>query len=472
MLKSVLGILFLSVYLQPLALAQGVARSELNNLKNDKEVVITSFKEKERIRILSLYKEEGLQKKLNDIFLDSVQDYLESENLKCEFKLISSLENRLASAKLGSTQLDIVNHLKFLRTKNEIDDILFGLLTGVNQDYFALKQVNLTKRSSGSGASKDLLANNDLNELYGDLKTWPDESERCIYQDYIHLKNSIVNKKDIATKNLDDLKKLNVSALRNDLIPLDVYNRLEYLRSESGINKRKTWLQEYFKVILNAKNKMTPISKKYVVNKIEEENDFASQRIKRFSKITKRKLLYEKYDETQIILLSQVLQKASRRMGADADTDSKRPIITQEFSVLTQNGERETYVEKIELDPQSQYNLARRLMRKDLLQLQMMPAFQPVKVTHEDVIMAALETGYISLEDIEFVVKYDDLWNPHKTEFEKVMGFIFNIGGYTTFFLPPPWNIAASIAMGVTESLVNKQFETGAENDNPATFIE
>ena len=472
MLKSVVSLLFLSVYLQPLAMAQGVSRNELNKLKNDKEVVITSFKPKEKLRILSLYKEEGFQKKLNDLFLDSVQDYLETENLKCEFKLISSFEKRLEKAKLPATQLDMVNYLKFLRSKNEIDDILFGLLVGVSEDFFGLKQVNLTKRSSGSSAGKQLLEKNDLSELYGDLKTWPDESERCVYQDYIHLRNSIVNKEDKVTKNLGDLKKLNNTALKNGIIPQDVYNRLEYLRSESGINKRKTWLQEYFKVILNAKNKMTPISKKYVVQNLETENDFASQRIKRFSKITKRKLLYEKYDETQIILLSQVLQKASRRMGADADTESKRPIITQEFSVLTESGERETYVEKIELDPQSQYNLARRLMRKDLLQLQMMPAFQPVKVTHEDVIMAALETGYISLEDIEFVVKYDDLWNPHKTDFEKVMGFIFNVGGYTTFFLPPPLNIAASIAMGVTESLVNKQFETGAENDNPATFIE
>jgi hypothetical protein len=159
-------------------------------------------------------------------------------------------------------------------------------------------------------------------------------------------------------------------------------------------------------------------------------------------------------------------------MGVDPDTNSGRPFITQEFSILTSSGERENYVERIELDPQSQYNLARRLLRKDMVELQMMGTFSKVKITHEDIVMAAFETGHISFEDIEFVVRYDDLWNPKKNPYHKMISFVFRVSGYTTFFLPPPWNIAASIAMGVVEGLVDNQFRTGAENDNPSTFIE
>lgn len=159
-------------------------------------------------------------------------------------------------------------------------------------------------------------------------------------------------------------------------------------------------------------------------------------------------------------------------MGVDVDTDSKRPVISQEFSVLQPNGERSNYVETIELDPQSQYNLARRLLRKDMTELQMMDIFVSKKITHEDIVMAALETGYVSLEEIEFVIQYDDLWNPEKTKFEKISGFIFTVAGYSTFFLPPPWNITASIALGVIEGLVEAKNKKGSENDNPATFIE
>jgi hypothetical protein len=86
--------------------------------------------------------------------------------------------------------------------------------------------------------------------------------------------------------------------------------------------------------------------------------------------------------------------------------------------------------------------------------------------------MAALETGYISLEDIEYVVKYDDLWNPHKSDFEKIVGFVGTVAGVSTIFLPPPWNITASIAVGIIEGLVLSKNKNGARNDNPSTFIE
>jgi hypothetical protein len=265
---------------------------------------------------------------------------------------------------------------------------------------------------------------------------------------------------------------LSDKALKEKVIDLATFNKLEYLRTKSTVNKRNYWLADYFKIIFNAKNKMRPIKATYAVKNIEDESDYSSERIKRFSKLTRRKLLYKKYDETQIILLSQVLQKASRRMGVDPDTQSSAPVISQEFQILNELGTRDTYVERIELDPQSQYNLARRLLRKDMTELQMMEIFIGLKITHEDVVMAALETGYISLEDIEYVVKYDDLWNPHKSSFEKIVGFVGTIAGVSTIFLPPPWNITASIAVGIIEGLVLSKNKNGAENDNPSTFIE
>ena len=66
----------------------------------------------------------------------------------------------------------------------------------------------------------------------------------------------------------------------------------------------------------------------------------------------------------------------------------------------------------IELDPQSQYNLARRLMRKDIIDLQRMDSFKKTKIFYEDVVMASFEAAYISFEASDFVVWYDDRWYP------------------------------------------------------------
>ena len=166
------------------------------------------------------------------------------------------------------------------------------------------------------------------------------------------------------------------------------------------------------------------------------------------------------------------MQRASKRMGVDPDTISTTPVIIQEQSTVNAQGEREITIEKIELDPQSQYNLARRLMRKDIVDTQMMSLFNGVKITYNDVVMASLEVGYISLEDIEFVVKYDDLWNPERTKFDRMSRFVFSPLGYSTFFLPPPWNATASLALGVIENVVDANHRNGAYNDNPGTYIE
>jgi hypothetical protein len=107
-----------------------------------------------------------------------------------------------------------------------------------------------------------------------------------------------------------------------------------------------------------------------------------------------------------------------------------------------------------------------------MTETQMMDIFTGLKITYSDIVMAAFETGYISIEDLAYAVRYDDLWNPDTSKFERVMGFVFKVSGYATFFLPPPWNVVGTIALGIVEGIVDGKNKTGAENDNPATFIE
>jgi hypothetical protein len=217
---------------------------------------------------------------------------------------------------------------------------------------------------------------------------------------------------------------------------------------------------------------MIPFKRAYKVINLEDENSFSTERLKRFSKLTRRKLLFQKYDENQIILLAQVMKKASQRMGVDPDTKTLTPYLMMEYSIEGESGETENLVEKIELDTQSQFNLARRLMRKDLLALQMMKSFQKLKITYEDLVMASLETGYISLDDIAYVVKYDDLWNPSMSKSERMVNMSFRIAGYSTFLLPPPFNVVAALGLSIVEGIVESKNINGASNDNANTFIE
>ncbi len=458
---NIIGILFL---LGNLTVANAIVL-DTRKLKNDKEVTSTSLSKKTQqdIKAHPLSKEETSFYETS--LYQSLTTYSEGENLKCELKLISLYEAKIQTrgSKLSQKRIN-----QELRVSHSIDDILYDLLNDISTDYNGLKAVK-TKGAPRRVKSSDL-DKWDLNKLYSNFKTWPDEDKICVFQEFIQLKEKITPFQKKTDYRL--LSKLNALAYHEKIIDLETYYKLDYLTNKSVVKKRRLWLQDYLKIVMLAKNNMVPRNQKYEVKDFASESNFASKKLKRFSKLTQRKLLYRKYDETQIILLANILKKSSQRMGVDVDTKTSKPFITQEFTTTNEDGEEDIITEKIVIDPQSQYNLARRLLRKDMTELQMMDSFRLTKVTFDDVVMAALETGYISLDDLTPVVQYDDLWNPHKTKFERVRSFIFNVAGYGTFFIPTPWNISASIALGVVENLVDNFYSTGEDNDNPATFIE
>lgn len=450
----------------------GFTLDDMYKLKNDKEVTITSFSYKNKNWIKAHYTNQEEIERYTNIFYETLLTFLNSEKFNCELRLIREIHERLKIEGIAETQAELEDYFKVLRVNHAIDDIFYEILSGANWDYFGLNNLNLEARGKTLRGHHALVEANNLKDLFAGFREFPDEENSCLYTQYNHIFNNIKNTDGKKTYSLKDFKRLTIKAFNEGIISRATYHKLRYLQTNSNVNNRDIWLNGYLGIIFNAKNKMIPHNTSYEPKDIELEDDFSTERIKRFSKLTRRKLLYSKYNETQIILLAQVLQKASRRMGVDADTETGKPYILQEFTILNPDGERENYVERIELDPQSQYNLARRLLRKDIVELQMMDIFVEQNITHEDVVMASLETGYISLEDLEFVVKYDDLWNPNKTRFEKVSGFVFTVAGYSTFLLPPPWNIAASIALGVVEGVVSSKHRNGAENDNPSTIIE
>ncbi len=445
---------------------------EVEKLKNDKEARSEFVDTKEAKKIMALYNEN--QKALiKKSFYDAFLDFANYSPWKCELALFKTFIQELKKEKLVTNEANVSDYLKVLRATHAIDDIFYSILVSLKDDHFGFQELNLNRHGPIlTFTNKKLLKNNPLEDLFASFQTWPDEEKTCVYQEYVNLRKSIKNSNNKISEKSKHFESLLDKALQKEIITLQTYNGLKYLDKKSNVNKRRIWIEDYFAIILHAKNNMVPQNRPAPPKIIEQQDPFSSKRLRRLSRLTRRTLLYQKYSETQIILLAQVLQKASKRMGVDPDTRTLPPVITQEFRRLNEKGEEETYVETIEIDTQSQYNLARRLMRKDMTELQMMDIFNRTIITYEDVIMAGFETGYISFEDIEYAIRYDDLWNPEVSRQEKVIGFVKSILGYATFLLPPPWNVTTSIVLGIAEGLVSKQFVNGAENDNPSTFIE
>jgi hypothetical protein len=447
---------------------------DVYKLRNDKEPLISSFNNKDREKVLKLYQDQSVRAKIAETFYETVFKFVNADNNQCDLNLQSLLKAAFKQEGFASNEEELESIFKLLRVYNNIDDILYEILSANNKVAHEIEKLDLAKKAPRAGKHTELYERNDIQDLFSNFSEFPDEIETCSFQEFTFILKKVRNDEGRRPKKPEkDLRKLMKKALEDKVISLESFHKLEYLRKRSEVSERLIFFRDYFKIVVQAKNKMVPLSTSpQPPARIEEEDKFSSIKMRRFSKLTRRKLLYRKYDENQIVMLSQVLQKASRRMGVDVDTESGIPYVMQEFSVLEPNGERRTYVERIDLDPQSQFNFARRLLRKDMIEVQMMDLFNGLKVTYEDLVMAAFETGYVSFEDISYVVRYDDLWNPEISKFERVRGFVFRVAGYSSFFLPPPWNIVGTLAIGIVEGIVERKNSNGANNDNPATFIE
>jgi hypothetical protein len=484
MLKRLVSTLLLTALFSTSTFA-AYSFEDISKIKNDKESFSRVLSKKKIKKVKAKY--EKLDLKVKDIFYTTLQSFLNSEaTLKCELTFLKNFKKGLRLAHFKDNNDSVEELLALLRANNHIDDILYKLMSDVNVDYHKLRSLNFKKKIRlGINKNKKLVKNNNLKELYKNFSKWPNGSTNCVSNEFVWLKNNIKSKKDkaltpeevergdvaITTGSKRDLKKLNRAAYRNKLISSRTYRKLQYLTSKSKLDKKSLWLTKYVDIVSNAKNRLNPISYNYEIKDISQEDEYTQDRLGRLKKLTRREILYRKYNQTEIIILAQILQRASQRMGVDPDTESSIPVISQSFSVLLADGTRNNYVEELELDTQDQYNLARKRLSRDITEIQMMGTFSNKEITYDDIVVAAFETGYISFEDIEFVILYDDLWNPSQTKFEKVMGFAFTVAGYSSFYIPPPWNAVVSIALGVVQGLILNRNIKGSENDNTASLI-
>lgn len=454
-----------------------IESDRLFNNKETKSSLIDLEKAQDLVRTYQPF----AQDELRSIFYVAVEDQLEEfkdwrsiHSTLCDSTILMSFEKALKRQQYAYTKENVAEYIDLLRANQSIDDLLYDILLELQEERNIMAkiigQAKMPMRLSRYTEDK-LFIDTDLATIYQGFSQ--DTEFPCLYRRLNHLVGNIVHSLPSGTRlNSKIFKKFNFEALNQDIISVESFRQLEYLRRKSRYLDRSFPLAKYYEITFRAKNSMVPLSTKNDVTDLSLENDYTSKQIKRFEKMTRREALYAKYDSTQIVMLAQILESASRRMGTDPDVESSIPFVEQTFSILQADGTRENYVEKFELDTQSQYNLARRRMRMDIIDLQNSDTFAGKGIEYSEIIVAALETGYISHEDIEYVVKYDDLWNREMPKWYRLKNFFYTLGRATIFYLPPPMNITGSLAFVAIESFLADRKNIGERNDNPATFIE
>lgn len=468
-------LLLLALVMASISSYAQVTFDDLKILKNNKEPTISAFSQKDQEAIKGSFPDPDYRRTVRNKLYLSIMEFLNNDYSKCEMSIVNRFVDKINITGLTVNQTYIEKLLKMLRIDNAIDDIAYKMLSAINQDYFALSEIE--QKYTDTNLNLNSNRPSELSELYESFKKWPNETTECAYGRFIDLLENVPlskkpKKKKVFKTRLKTLASYNKQALKASIISPASYHKLEYLRRHSNVIRGELWFADYFQTMQTVKDSNANDQPDNSIYQFEKENNFSSEHLKRLNKISVRELLYIKYNAQQISQLAEVLIKASRRMGSDPNVEAYLPTITQEFTIINDQGEKENYVETLKLTPLEQYNYARKRMRKDILDLQVTEEFRSTDIYYRDIVMAALETGYITFEEISVVVQYDDLWNPTKTKFEKVMNFIFGVANVGTFFVPPPFNIVSSIALTVVEGVIDQKHKNGADNDNPATIID
>jgi hypothetical protein len=227
----------------------------------------------------------------------------------------------------------------------------------------------------------------------------------------------------------------------------------------SGLNLKKFYLR-----VQNAQNSYTPERNALILKNSSFQESQTDQTISNYT--TKfylgnsplkspRTLLYQRFNDDEIKLLAQMLYKASIRLMAD---HAELNIIYDE-----NNTEHfETYV----LSPMEKYRMSLRMLELDVTKLSLNEHFEDIEEAYQAIVLAGIETGVITLSEVNQVLKFEDFWNPHYPEWKKWVNFTLTIGATASLALPPPWNFISASGLSLLRSGVFNKKRLKKDHDN------
>lgn len=372
-----------------------------------------------------------------------------SQDAYCDLGFYEIVKNQAMIDGLIVYGYDFDGYVTYLRQENVIDDLLYMNMIS-SQDLsneMAKDAYHSHPRIPPFNRYTDDTKDVDLKKIYSNFSTWPDEKTGCslgLYKDLslnLHWKDK---------KDRDQLlRKLNYMAYDNEVISLETYNKLEVMRQKKAID----WpvhIRNYIGIVTKAKDKLSPTGQPEF-----DPSTYSTKYADRKAKLTQRARLYRNFDSTQVIMLSDIILKTSKRM------DSKNVYLEFQYEEGP-DSEIETYV----LSPMERYRVSIKMLRKDLGEIMRSDLFINTAVNYEDLVTAAYETGLLKSEELELILKFEEFWNPKDPKWKAYAGFAFSILGTATFYLPPPWNIVGAIALIVTQTQLNKGQDKPDPDDN------
>jgi hypothetical protein len=377
--------------------------------------------------------------------LSSTFNEMEKLDTTCDLGLVKKLTDDAIHLNIIKDQSESFKFFSYLRKNDLIDDILYRLLKNsltISQEFHAQSKrspkrpLNLyTRQNAGFEYAK----------FYAPVKNWPDDKNKCSIDTYF----SMIQK--LTWKDVNDLdyqmQRLNFIAYLNKTIDLETYQKMEVFRTQSVIDW-PIYFKRYADIINNSKDKLTKKPE------VRAHNDFTVEYVSRKDKVTKRTNLYRTYNSTQIMMMAQIVERTAKRM------DSRRVSLNWQYTD-DPNGETEVYI----FSPMEQYRAAIKMLRKDMAEVMRSDAFRGTGFEYSHLIAAAYEAGYIRSEELDYVVKFEDFWNPKTPKWQAFADFSFGLAGTATFYLPPPWNIIGAIALVFTQAKINGEPEPDPDDN-------
>ena len=441
--------LFIAMILVPTIFSYA---SELDLVANNKEAssrILKNSNERAIERWLS--QGQGRQEvfgRSKNVLSKSLKTFMNQDEL-CDLGFSRLIQKNAIGAGLIKDENQFEAFIFYLRKTNLIDDILLRNIifsSRLDQKFQTLKNKKapfLPPFNRDNERTSEI----DLETLYADFKTTPDEVTSCSTRKLFQIASVLTWKN---TRKRDKLiSQLNYLALEKNIISLEVYHRLEVMLDEKVLNW-PTDLYRYFDIISNAKDKLSPTGVPQV-----DPSSYSNTYVIRRDKLTQRGRLYKEFDSTQVMMLADIISKTAKRM------DAHNVSINFQFE-NSPKSEIETYV----LSPMERYRLSIKMLRKDMAEVMRSDLFRNTNIGYEDLVSAAYETGLIKAEELELILKFEDFWNPKDPKWKIYASFTFTILGTASFYLPPPWNVVGAIALAVTQIQLNKNQKQAEPDDN------
>lgn len=435
-----------SLYFIPILFASATAGAyEMNLLKNDKELVSHAYSWIEAKRA-----ERQLGHTADRAFdlLGLTLQELESGKELCEIPLHRTFSRKLEESGIPNDSRSIRHLLTLWRSHNRIDDLFYEIFEQATEAGNATQWFESTRPQQWEiGEMNEILSESgigtdDLVQIYEGFKGKTLDHPGCSINRWSAVRDQIAN----ISRRSDSFRLMNIAAKEKGVLNESEFELVEFYRL-NGIGDWNIQLSRYLQLIKEVKNKSLGTNPR---GSAFEPNELSSKKRDRKSGITYRQSLYYRFNGTQIRMIEELLKKTFDRMDA-----TKAEVI-----FTYQNGS-----ESIPVSPMGQYFLARKLLRKDIDDLNRSSFFAGNPVNHEDLVTAGLETGMLNREILESVLKIDDLWNPEVKKWQKISNYAFRVTGTATIFLPPPYNVVSSMALVFLDGAIMRKSRKASQAD-------